>query len=113
MIYLTFTKLGNDNNKNKGTVNKEIKMTKLATITFSIATSLPFILLSQSALACDDKACEKAYLSSTSQYVSNHGRQAVTARTEREAHALNRERRDYAVQNHLVLTSYYSSKSRN
>ena len=72
-------------------------MNKLA----SIALSLPILIASQAAFACDDKACEKAYLSSTTQYISNHGRQADTARTEREAHALNRERRDYAVQTHI------------
>ena len=83
-------------------------MNKLTTI----ALSFPLLIASQSAFACDDKACEKAYLSSTTQYVSNHGRQAVTARTEREAHALNRERRDYALQTHIHRSKTYSSKSR-
>ena len=81
-------------------------MNNLATIVLSI----PLVIASQNSLACDDKACEKAYLSSTSQYVSNHGRQANTARTEREAHALNRERRDYALHNHILRTKYYLSK---
>ena len=85
-------------------------MNKLATIALSIPLLIASHLLSTNALACDDKACEKAYLSSTSQYVSNHGRQANTARTEREAHALNRERRDYALRSHLVRSKYYLSK---
>lgn len=76
-----------------------------------IALSLPLLIASQSALACDDKACEKAYLSSTVQYVLNHGRQANTARAEREAHALNRERRDYALQVHIHRSKTYLSKS--
>ncbi len=80
-------------------------MKKLAAAVLSI----PLIIASQSALACDDKACERAYLSSTSQYISNYGRQANTARTEREAHALNRERRDYAVQNHLHRARHFLS----
>jgi len=71
--------------------------------------SIPFMIAAPGAFACDDKACEKAYLSSTSQYVSNHERQANTARTEREAHALNRERRDYAVQNHLHRVKLFLS----
>ena len=83
-------------------------MKKLAAATLSI----PLIIASQSALACDDKPCEKAYLSSTSQYVSNHERQAKTARTEREAHALNRERRDYAVQNHIHRVKHFLSGSK-
>ncbi len=61
-------------------------------------------------MACDDKACEIAYLSSTQQYVANYGRQAQTERTEREAHAKNRERRDYAVVKHLQRISKYLSR---
>ena len=80
-------------------------MNKLTTVVLSI----PLVIASQNALACDDKACERAYLSSTSQYIPNHGRQANTARTEREAHALNRERRDYAVQSHLHRARYFLS----
>lgn len=83
-------------------------MIKFATI----ALSIPFLIASQNAIACDDKACEKAYLSSTSQYISNQGRQANTARTEREAHALNRERRDYALQNHIHRSKYSISENR-
>jgi len=75
----------------------------------AVVLSIPLLIASQNAQACDDKPCEKAYLSSTTQYISNHGRQANTARTEREAHALNRERRDYAVQSHLHKTKLYLS----
>jgi len=87
-------------------------MKKASTLILAISCLSPLVLVSQSTFACDDKACEKAYLLSTSQYVLNHGRQAITARTEREAHALNRERRDYALHNHLVLINYYASKRR-
>lgn len=72
-------------------------MKKLIAITISI----PLLALSTSAMSCDDKSCEKAYLSSTTQYIKNHGRQAGTARAEREAYAKNRERRDYALAYHL------------
>lgn len=78
----------------------------------SIVISLPILIASQGAFACDDKACEKAYLSSTIQYISNHDRQAHTARTEREAHALNRERRDYALQNHIHRSKRFSAKNK-
>jgi len=71
--------------------------------------SMPLILISTSAMACDDKACETAYLSSTQQYVANYGRQAITERTEREAHAKNRERRDYAIVAHLRRISRHFS----
>ena len=66
-----------------------------------IVLAIPVILMSANTHACDDKACESAYLSATSQYIANHVRQANTAKIEREAHALNRERRDYALQNHI------------
>lgn len=75
----------------------------------SIIVALPLIILSSNALACDDKACEKAYLQSTKQYIANDGRHAVTARTEREAYAKNRERRDYAVVSHLQRLNTYLS----
>jgi hypothetical protein len=79
-------------------------------ILLALTISIPLTLIASYALACDDKACEEAYLSATSQYIDNHGRQAQTARTEREAHALNRERRDYAVQNHIHRVKYLLSK---
>ncbi len=72
--------------------------------------SISFIAIPSTAMSCDSKSCEKAYLASTSQYVANHGRQAQTARTEREAHALNRERRDYAVQDHIHRVKFFLSK---
>ena len=82
-------------------------MNKLA----ALILSAPLLLtISSNAFACDDKACEVAYLSATTQYIENHGRQAQTARTEREAHASNRERRDYAVVNHIQRVRYFTSK---
>lgn len=83
------------------------RSTKMKTL-LALSVSLPLIMLSSNAIACDDKACEAAYLSSTSQYVKNYGRRATTARSEREAHAKNRERRDYAVVSHLQRTRYYN-----
>ena len=82
-------------------------MNKLAAITL---TALILIINSSNSHACDDKACETAYLSATSQYVENHGRQAQTAKTEREAYASNRERRDFAVVNHIQRVRYFTSK---
>lgn len=67
-------------------------------------------LMSANAVACDDKACEVAYLTSTQQYVANYERQAITERTEREAHAKNRERRDFAVVKHLQRIQKYLSR---
>ena len=76
----------------------------------AVLVSIPLIILSSNAIACDDKSCEKAYLQSTHQYIANSGRQANTARTEREAHAMNRERRDYAVVNHLQRAHLYMAR---
>jgi len=73
-------------------------MNKLITV---VLAAPALIIASSSAIACDDKACEKAYLSSTSQYISNSDRHAKSAQSEREAHAKNRERRDYALVNHI------------
>jgi len=75
-----------------------------------LVLSISFIAIPSTAMSCDSKSCEKAYLASTSQYIENHGRQAQTARAEREAHALNRERRDYAVQDHIHRIQLFLSK---
>jgi hypothetical protein len=83
-------------------------MSKLLTLSVSIS----LLFFSSGTMACDDKPCETAYLSATSQYIANHGRQANTARTEREVHASNRQRRDYALQNHIHQTRYFSSNSK-
>ena len=63
-----------------------------------------FLLFSLNASACDDKSCEKAYLAETLEHIANHVRRADSYRTERVAHALNRERHDYAlyVHRHLI-----------
>ncbi len=82
-------------------------MNKLATLALS---TIPLLSISSSAIACDNKSCERAYLASTSQYIANHGRQAQTAKTEREAYATNRERRDYAVVNHIQRVRYFTAK---
>ena len=57
--------------------------------------------VTSSAMACDDKRCEKAYLASTHQFVKNYSRRANTAKSERHAYAKVREKRDYAVVNQL------------
>ena len=72
-----------------------------------LSVSLPLMMITSNASACDDKACERAYLSSTKQYVKNYGRKGITARSEREAHAKNRERRDFAVVHHLQRAKDY------
>ena len=81
-------------------------MNKLITL---VLVAPILIIASSSAIACDDKACEKAYLSSTTQYIANDGRHAKSARSEREAHAKNRERRDYAVVNHIQRERFFLS----
>ncbi len=63
-----------------------------------------------SAMACDDKSCEKAYLASTHEYVKNYGRRAGSAKSEREAYAKIREQRDYATINHLHRVNHMASK---
>jgi len=65
----------------------------LILFTLSVATS--------SAMACDNKRCEKAYLASTHEYVKNYGRRADSAKSERQAYAKVREKRDYAGVKHL------------
>ncbi len=76
----------------------------------TLALSIPLMMATSSAMACDDKACEKAYLSSTHQYIDNYGRRASSARDEREAHAKNRERRDYAVVYHIQRIQHFATK---
>ncbi len=78
-------------------------MLRIFAISFTIFSSMMF---STSASACDDKACETAYLAATKQYTQNHIRQAEAYRIERHAHSKNRERRAYAhyVHMHMVLS---------
>lgn len=72
--------------------------------TISISFTLVFsLLLSFNASACDDKACESAYLAASQQYVANHIRRAEAERAERHAHSKNRERRAYALYVHIHL----------
>jgi hypothetical protein len=82
-------------------------MNILATVNLSASLLLA---ISSNAMACDNKSCEKAYLASTTQYIANHSRQAKTAKTEREAYASNRERRDFAVVYHIQRTRYFATK---
>lgn len=71
--------------------------------TFISFTLLFSLLISTNASACDDKACETAYLSATERVVANHIRRANAYRVERLAHSKNRERRDYALYVHLHI----------
>lgn len=79
-------------------------MKKLTLLLFALSAA------TSSVMACDDKRCEKAYLASTHQYVSNYGRRAGSAKSEREAYAKVREQRDYAVVRHLHRVHHNASK---
>ncbi len=63
-------------------------------------------LFSSSAMACDDKACEAAYLTTTQRYVDNRIRHAKAYRAERMAYAKNRERRALALYMHIHQTRF-------
>ena len=75
-------------------------MLRAILISFSLISSM---LISFNASACDDKACESAYISATQEYVANGKRRAEAYRIEREAYSKNRERRDYALYVHMHL----------
>ena len=75
-------------------------MLRIFTSIFTLITALMF---SANVSACDDKACETAYVAATKQYANNHIRQAETYRTERHAHSKNRERRAYALYVHMHM----------
>ncbi len=70
---------------------------------FSSITLMLFLFLPFNVNACDDKACEGAYLSETKHHIANHVRRAETHKVERHAHAINRERRAYALYRHFHL----------
>ena len=73
-------------------------MSRIYTLSLTLITALMF---STNASACDDKACETAYIAETKQHTKNHIRHAETYRTERHAHSSNRERRAYALNAHI------------
>ena len=69
-----------------------------------VSCSLLFLLMFTSASnACDDKACESAYLAETQQHVANHIRRAEATKAERHAYSKNRHRRAYALHIHFML----------
>lgn len=68
-------------------------------------------VFSSNAMACDDKACEVAYLASTQQYIYNQQTHAEILRAERLAHAKNRERRAFALYMHIHQTRFGSIKT--
>jgi hypothetical protein len=74
----------------------KVNSRKLLTVSLVFSSFITF-----NASACDDKSCEKAYLLETVQHISNHVRHAETYKTERHAYSRNRERRAYALYNHI------------
>ncbi len=87
----------------------------MVVFTMSFKTSFAFVFstfafisffFSSSAMACDDKACEAAYLATTQQYINNEIRHAKVYRAERIAHAKNRERRALALYMHIHQTRF-------
>lgn len=54
------------------------------------------------ALACDDRSCEIAYLNSSEQYIDVESNQALAAQKERIAYAKIREQRQIKVNEQLV-----------
>ena len=75
-------------------------MLRILSLSFTFVVT---VFLSGNASACDDKACEMAYIAATKQYADNHIRQAKAYRVERRAYSKNRERRAYALYVHLHL----------
>lgn len=58
------------------------------------------------ATACDDKACESAYLAESKQHVENQIRRAEATKAERHAYSKNRKRRAYALYVHIHLVLF-------
>lgn len=77
-----------------------------ATLGIIFSVSIFASLFSSSAMACDDKACETAYLASTQQYAYIQKTHAEMYRAERLAHAKNRERRAFALYMHIHQTRF-------
>lgn len=69
------------------------------------------LLFSNSAFACDNKSCEKAYLAETQRHVDNQIRRANAERAERVAYSKNRERRAYALYVHIHIMLFGSRPS--
>ena len=84
-------------------------MLRIFLLSFTLIASAMF---STSVSACDDKACEVAYLAETKQHTENHIRQAEAFRVERHAHSKNRERRAYALYVHIHLMLFGSDLSK-
>ncbi len=75
-------------------------MLRILSLSFTLIATLIF---SNYASACDDKACETAYIAATKQYTDNHIRHAKAHRIERHAYSKNRERRAYALYVHMHM----------
>ena len=76
-----------------------------------IFLALLLFTASYNASACDDKACESAYLAETQQHVANHIRRAEASKAERHAYSNNRHRRAYALYVHIHLMLFGSEPS--
>ncbi len=76
-----------------------------------ILSALTLCIASLNASACDDKACESAYLAETQQHVANHVRRAEASKAERHAYSKNRHRRAYALYVHIHLMLFGSDPS--
>lgn len=74
-------------------------------------SSLTLFIASFNASACDDKACESAYLAETQQYIENHIRRAEASKAERHAYAKNRQRQAYALYVHIHFMLFGSEQN--
>ena len=74
-------------------------------------SALTLFIASFNASACDDKACESAYLAETQQYVKNHIRRAEASKAERHAYSKNRQRRAYALYVHIHFMLFGSEQN--
>jgi len=69
------------------------------------------LLITNSAMACDTKSCESAYLAETKQHIANQIRRANASKLERHAYSLNRERRAYALYVHIHMMLFGTQPS--
>lgn len=80
------------------------------TIMLVLISSFTF---SMNAAACDNKACEIAYLAETKQHIDNQIPHANAFKAERHAYSKIRERRAYAHYVHMHFMLFRSEPSKN
>ncbi|WP_299876856.1 hypothetical protein [uncultured Cocleimonas sp.] len=73
-----------------------------------ILSALTLFIASFNVSACDDKACESAYLAESQRHVENQIRRAEATKAERHAYSQNRHRRAYALYVHIHFMLYGS-----